>query len=490
MHPVDRLRETRLLPVFLAIGVVAAALFIAEVATVLPPFLWAAVTAYLLYPLVSRLESALRLPRIAVVAGLYAVFVLTIVVVGLQLGPLVRDQVRELSDDLPAFVQDARAELIKDPNITIIGITFDTREVDAEIDDFVEGMTDRFRSRAVPLVLQTVEFAIQLLVYFLCTFYFLLNGDQILRQMRSLVPRRHRQVIDRVGKQVNATFGAYIRGQVLLFVIMSVATFIALTVLGVEYAIALAVATGLLELVPLIGPWVAGSIAVTVALSQGHAPFGWSQVQLGVVVALTYFALRMIEDHLVIPQLIGRIVRVHPVLVVFAVLAGAHMFGILGLLLAVPITAAGKIVAQALYYELATPPTRHVFPVRAADELATVRDTLEQHERETIVLLLGPASVSWEDLTVLQEMAMIAVGRDISLSVVTADPFAASLATASGIPVVTQARPSDEVGMAESVIEEQESRLQRRRRIAFRTAEPLDAAPQPAAEANASSDPT
>ena len=126
----------------------------------------------------------------------------------------------------------------------------------------------------------------------------------------------------------------------------------------------------LLELVPLIGPWVAGSIAVTVALSQGHAPFGWTQVQLGLVVALTYFALRMIEDHLVIPQLIGRIVRVHPVLVVFAVLAGAHTFGILGLLLAVPITAATKIIVQALYYELATPPIRRVFAIRSSEELA------------------------------------------------------------------------------------------------------------------------
>ena len=244
MHPVDRLRETRLLPVLLAIAVVALALFVAEVATILPPFLWAAITAYLLYPLVTRLENALRLPRVAVVAGLYLTFVAILVVVALQFGPIVRDQARDLSDQLPDAVRDARAELIEDPEITVIGITFDTRELDQEIDEFVADVTDRFRERALPLVLQTVEFAIQLLVYFLCTFYFLLHGDQILRQMRSLVPRRHRQVIDRVGRQVNATFGAYIRGQLLLFVIMSVATYIALTILDIEYAIALAVATG------------------------------------------------------------------------------------------------------------------------------------------------------------------------------------------------------------------------------------------------------
>ena len=77
---------------------------------------------------------------------------------------------------------------------------------------------------------------------------------------------------------------------------------------------------------------------------------------------------------------------------------------------------------------------------------------------------------------------MISVGRDISLSVVTADTFAASLATASGIPVVTQARLSDEVGMAELIIEEQQQRLSRRRRFAFRSGEPVELEPLGAVE--------
>jgi predicted PurR-regulated permease PerM len=476
MHPVDRLRETRLLPVFVILGVVALALFVAEVASVLPPFLWAAITAYLLYPLVVKIENALRLPRIVVVAGLYIVFVLVVAITVIRLGPVMMDQVRELTDSLPDAVRDARAELIEDPQIRIMGVEFDTRELDAEIDNFVEETTGRFRERALPLVFRTVELAIQILVYLLATFYFLLHGDSILRQSRVLAPRRYRPVLDRVGRQVNATFGAYVRGQLILFAIMSVATFIALTILGVDYAIALAVATGLLELVPLIGPWIAGSMAVVVALSQGHAPFGWTQVQLGAVVALTYFVLRMLEDHLIIPQLIGRIVRVHPVLVVFAVLTGAHLFGMLGLLLAVPLTAAAKIVAQAFYFELSNPPARRVFPIRSSADLSAVREEMEGHAREHIVLLLGPGVVDWDDLRTMQELAMLAVGRDVTLNVVTADPFAASLATASGIPVVTQARLSDEVGMAESVIEEQQERMRRRRRFGFRQGqdEPVD----------------
>jgi hypothetical protein len=224
--------------------------------------------------------------------------------------------------------------------------------------------------------------------------------------------------------------------------------------------------------------------AVTVALSQTHAPFGWSQVELGVIVGIGYFALRMIEDHVVIPQLIGRIVRVHPVLVVFAVLAGAHLFGMLGLLLAVPITSAAKIVIQAVYYELANPPKRRVYPIRSSEDLAAMRAELETHQREHLVLLLGPGVVTWDDLPIMQDLAMLAVGLDVRLNVVTPDTFAASIATACGVPVITQARFSDEVGMAESVLADQQHALDvtPRRRFAFRSEPHISADPVPDAK--------
>lgn len=482
MHPLDRLRETRLLPVLIAISAVAVALFLFEVAGVLPPFLWAAITAYLLFPLVSRLETTLRLPRVAVVAGLYALFVVLLVVVVSRFGPTVRDQVRDLADSFPSSVQDARRQLYDAEEVRVGGLRFDTAELDQQLDEIVRDVTTEYRDRAVPLVLHTVELAIQTLVYFLATFYFLLHGDHILRQSRMLVPRRHRPVIDRVGSQVNATFGAYVRGQLILFVIMSVSTYAVLTVLDVEYRLAIAIATGILELVPLIGPWIAGSIAVTVAISQGHAPWGWSQVELGLVVALSYFVLRMVEDHLVIPQLIGRIVRVHPVLVVFAVLAGAHIFGALGLLLAVPFTAAAKIVVQAIYYELANPPARKVRGIQSPEDLVAARDALGDYERQHLVLLVGPAALTWDDLPTMQELAMLAVGRDVRLSVVTPDALAASLATAAGIPVITRARFSDEVGMAESMIAEQAEIPARRRRFVFRSGETAEIEARPRVE--------
>ncbi|MEZ4520160.1 MAG: AI-2E family transporter [Thermomicrobiales bacterium] len=300
MHPIDRLREIRILPVLVLIGTIAFVWFLAKVSGVLPPFLWALVTAYVLFPVVRGLERLLRLPRILVVSSLYLVFLAVLAMLVSFMGPVAMDQGDELLSTLPDTIDNARAELIKDPTLTIGAIEIDTQDLNQRIDEAIEDAVGDLGNRAVPLVFHTVEIAIQILVYFLVTFYFLLHGDDILRQARLLMPRRHRSTIDRIGSQVNATLGAYIRGQVILFVIMSVATYIVLSVFGVDYALALALATGALELIPIIGPWTAGAAAVTVAISQGHAPFGWSQVELGIAVAIAYFVLRMLEDHFVI----------------------------------------------------------------------------------------------------------------------------------------------------------------------------------------------
>ncbi|CAN5486556.1 hypothetical protein BH23CHL2_BH23CHL2_00300 [soil metagenome] len=473
MHPVDRLRETRLLPVLVLIGAIAIVWFMYEVANVLPPFLWALVTAYILFPVVRKLEKAMRLPRVAVVSGLYLVFLGVVVTLGIYLGPAAMNQGEELLASLPETVDNARAELIKDPTLTVGAIEFDTEDLNQRIDQAIEDAVADLGTRAVPLVFHTVEIAIQILVYFLVTFYFLLHGDEILRQARSLSPRRHRGTLDRIGRQVNATLGAYIRGQVILFLIMSVATYIALSIYGVEYALALAIATGALELIPIIGPWTAGTAAVTVAISQGHAPYGWSQIELGVAVGLTYFVLRMLEDHFVIPQLIGRIVRVHPVLVIFAILAGASTFGILGLLLAVPFLATLKIISQAIYYELGNPPAREVIPIRRAEDLVGVRSMLGGQVLGHLVLLIGPDVLGWEDVPAMQELAMLAVSSDVLVEVVTPDRFAASIATSAGLPVVTEARLSDEVGTAEMLLS-RDARNRTRRRFSFSNGGSLD----------------
>src|SRR5919204_429972 len=115
--------------------------------------------------------------------------------------------------------------------------------------------------------------------------------------------------------------------------------------LGLEdpFSILLAILTGVLEVIPIVGPITAGAIACLVAL--GHpAPWGLSQIWYVVIVAVMYTVLRHAEDYFVIPLVIGRIVKLHPAVVIFSLLTGGAVFGLLGVLVAVPVAATARLV--------------------------------------------------------------------------------------------------------------------------------------------------
>ena len=168
--------------------------------------------------------------------------------------------------------------------------------------------------------------------------------------------------------RINSVLGRYVRGQVILIAIMATATSIGLSVLQVPFSLLLGFLTGVLETIPFVGPITAGTIAVLVAL--GHpAPFGWTQVGYAGVVAVMYTVLRHVEDYFVIPLIIGRIVELHPVVVIFALLTGGAIGGLLGILVAVPVAASARIALQFVLAKL-----RDEDPYLALSEAARVAE--------------------------------------------------------------------------------------------------------------------
>lgn len=438
MHLLDRIRQSREL-LLLTLGLtVLSGYVLLHLAHILSPFIVAAVFAYLFHPVVDWIEQHSRLPRVVVIFLLYVVLFGGLALIGVGVAPSLGQQMRALVDLVPQLLESVAQRLARTPEIHIGEFVFDTRSLLDRAEAATQALAERFSRQAVPLVLATVEALIKSFVFFLVSFYGLLQGRRVITGLRNLTPRRHQRTISRVLGQLDATFRAYVRAQVFLFLIMATATYIALTVLEVKYRLALALATGLLELIPFIGPWTAGAIAVSVALTQGSAPFGWSSLQLALVVALVYLVLRLLEDHFVIPQLVGHFVRLHPVVVLFGVLAGASVAGILGLLLAVPTLAAAKIVLLTVGETLRHPPPRQIILLRdqAAFPALFARLTSLPAHRDT-VLLLPSGVLRWDDLPLLQQVSRLAAEQDMEVKVVTPDPLAHSLATAVGLAVVT-----------------------------------------------------
>src|SRR5262249_47229004 len=134
---------------------------------------------------------------------------------------------------------------------------------------------------------------------------------------------RVRSVLERI----HVVLGKYLRGQLALIGIMTVASYIVLRIFQVPYALPIAIGTGLVEVVPFIGPALAAVVAASVALAT-HGP----GAMLGVVIS--YFVLRQLEDQIIMPQIVGRVVHLNPVITIFVVLAGEHIGGIIGVLIA------------------------------------------------------------------------------------------------------------------------------------------------------------
>jgi predicted PurR-regulated permease PerM len=319
--------------------ILAAALFVVlRAAEVVFPFLWAFVLGYVLLPAVAFIEHRARLRRGFAAFVVFLALVVSIAGVIRLVAPIAVGQLRDVQHVLPTLLQNAQ--------ITAASILRDLGMGDLDVLVFVpapQELSGTVARMVVPVATAIGRFALELLVFLIATFFVLRDAPRLFDLIRRLLPRDHRSEILRIGEQVSELIQRYIRGQLLLVALMSTVTAIGLSILEVPYSVVLGLITGVLELIPIVGPITAGAIASIVALGHQN-PFGWSPFAYVAVVAIMYTVLRHSEDYFVIPLVIGRIVRLHPVVVIFSLLAGGAIFGLLGVILAVPTAATLRLV--------------------------------------------------------------------------------------------------------------------------------------------------
>jgi predicted PurR-regulated permease PerM len=400
---------------------------------ILTPFLWAGITAYVFQPLISVFVRRLHLPRALVAVVVYAAIVACIVLGALTAWPILRQQGTELVNQVPGIVETSVTEFDQRfPEITEQW-GLDPAAVEKQAIEFVNQLSSQAPRTALTVAQRLFHLIIELLVYLIATFFFFVQGHRLAGWFRDLLPERYQPEADRVLGEINRTLGAYLRGQVLLVLIMSGTTYAALRILDMPYAFAIALTTGLLELIPILGPWSAGAIAVSVAALDPTPPFGWSNMTLAIAVGITYLVLRQVEDILVVPTLIGRIVHLHPLLLMSVLLIGTAIGGVLGLLLAVPIAAVVRIVLRYIYGKLIAEQDRQIMPIDAREQFARIQAKLPEHTNQQVVLLVQPGVVQWDDLPAIHRLAKEASRLGITLSAVALDPVAGSLCTAVGM---------------------------------------------------------
>jgi len=325
--------------VVVALFALAALYIVYRAGDIVRPFVWAGVLAYVLLPVVALLERRLSLPRTAAAAIVFLGLLAAIIGGGRLLVPLAIDQVRELQRTLPTLVANAQNTLAETADQ--VGL----EDLDALIANVggIGDLTQMVARGAVPFIVGFGHFLLELLVFLIATFFLLRDAPRLFQWFRRILPASQRNELIPLFAQVNTLLGRYVRGQMFLIGVMSTVTFVGLSILQLPFALLLALMTGVLEVIPIVGPITAGAIACLVAL--GHpAPWGLSQIWYVAIVAAMYTVLRHSEDYFVIPLVIGRIVKLHPAVVIFSLLTGGALYGLLGVLIAVPVAATLRLV--------------------------------------------------------------------------------------------------------------------------------------------------
>ncbi|MEK7157172.1 MAG: AI-2E family transporter [Patescibacteria group bacterium] len=171
-----------------------------------------------------------------------------------------------------------------------------------------------------------------LMVVIVLSFYFALQDTGVDDFLRLIMPRNHEEYSVDLWKRAQKKIGLWMQGQILLSVIVAILVYLGLLIIGIPYALLLAVFTALAEIIPIFGSLIAGTIAVIVAYSSGG-------VALGAIVAGLYVVVNQFESNLIYPLIVKKIVGVPPLLVIVALIAGYTLAGLLGALLSVPVAA-------------------------------------------------------------------------------------------------------------------------------------------------------
>ncbi len=314
-------------------------------APVLTPFVAAALLAYIGDPLADRLQR-FKLPRTLAVIAVFLLTFTVLVLLVVLVGPLIRTQVSALLAALPGLLLQVEQVWLPSVSTWLDIETGDNVGIGAFLANYSE-MAGTWGAKVLVSVGKSggavAAAVLSLFLVPILTFYLLRDWDTIMAYLGALIPTRQRPVVIKLAKETDEVLGAFLRGQLLVMFALSVIYSLGLSLVGLKFAIAIGVVSGLVSFIPYLGfVFGIGLAALTVALEPNPL---WQMI--GVVA--TFTIAQLLESSILTPQLVGDRIGLHPVLIIFAIVAGGQLFGFFGILLALPAAAVLSVVVRFAY---------------------------------------------------------------------------------------------------------------------------------------------
>ncbi|MFH1460913.1 MAG: AI-2E family transporter [Patescibacteria group bacterium] len=311
--------------IFRVIAILLALVFLYLIRDILLIVFVAVVIASAINGPVSWLQKH-RVPRLLGVIFIYLLLLLVLALIITLIFPPLAEQVKQLAANFPDFMEK-------------IGLSvqewWGKYKIEGDLQTFLSKIGNSL-SQATSSVFGTIinlfGGLFSAMIVLVISFYLAVQEKGVKRFLVSLTPQEHQHYLSDLIERIQSKIGSWLRGQLLLMLIIGVLTYVGLYFLGVKYALTLALIACLLEIIPYLGPILAGIPAVILGFTQ--SPF------LALLVIILYIVIQQLENYVIAPQVMKRAVGLSPIIIIIAMLIGAKLAGILGLILSVPVTAA------------------------------------------------------------------------------------------------------------------------------------------------------
>jgi len=324
-----------------ALAVAIAILFLLR--DFLGAFVLGAAIAFLIQPAVIRLHTA-GIPRVLAILAVFVAIIVGLAGLVLLIVPLGVSEVGQLQVQAPTLAAAAQERLNNLQPVRVFGIDIDLKGITQTVSSHLrEYLLGQF-GNAVTIGLTALTTALQLLLMFIVAFLLALEAPAVRRDLRRFVPNDYRTDFDQIWRQVRKMLYAYVRGQLVVAGLIGICSGIACFAIGLPDPVALGLIAGITALIPYFGPFLGAIPAILVGLSQSP--------ETALVIGLLYILISNVILNLIYPKIVGDAVKLPPLLVTVALLAGFSWGGILGMFVAVPIAATLRILFDHIYPRL------------------------------------------------------------------------------------------------------------------------------------------
>ncbi|HDR7755102.1 AI-2E family transporter [Bacillus paranthracis] len=306
--------------------------FIVFLKTIFFPVLLAGVLFYILHPFVSLLEKK-GVSRIVSIASIYLIVIGLFVFLVLTVIPIIKDQIDALIDNLPYFGHEIERAALRFGESNLLGKIQENLNIDVAsmVKDYTVDFTKSLSSVTgnVTGFLSTItEVVLTFVMVPFILFYLLKDGEQLPNHFLKFISEQRRPAAMRILDDMHYAISSYIRGQIIVSLFIGIMLLIGYLIIGIKYAVLLAILAMIVNIVPYVGPIIAITPALIIAFIDSPG------MVLKVIIVM--MVVQLAEGKFISPQVMGKKLDIHPITIIFIILTAGNLFGIMGIILAIP----------------------------------------------------------------------------------------------------------------------------------------------------------